>query len=119
SPSSIVERVNHHLTQSIEIGKFVTFFFAALDPATLRLEYVNAGHPAPLLLRAGGTIEQLTAGGVILGVDEGAHFDSGVVDLAPGDVLALFTDGVTEAMNADDHLYGEERVAALVRRSHD
>jgi serine phosphatase RsbU (regulator of sigma subunit) len=115
APRGITTRVNRLLEQSIEPGRFVTFFFASLDHATLRMEYVNAGHPAPILLRAGGAVERLTEGGTILGIDAGAAFESGSVTLAPGDLLALFTDGVTEAQGEGDELFGEERIESLLR----
>jgi serine phosphatase RsbU (regulator of sigma subunit) len=115
SPGGITTRVNRLLEQSIEPGRFVTFFFTSLDPATLRLEYVNAGHPAPILLRAGGAVERLTEGGTILGIDAGAAFECGSVTLAPGDLLALFTDGVTEAQGEGGELFGEERIESLLR----
>jgi phosphoserine phosphatase RsbU/P len=103
------------LEQSIEPGRFVTFFLASLDPATLRLDYVNAGHPAPMLLRATGGTERLEVGGLILGIDAAAIFQSGSVTLAPGDLLALFTDGVTEAQGAGEELFGDERIEATLR----
>jgi serine phosphatase RsbU (regulator of sigma subunit) len=116
SPREITRRVNRLLTQSIELGKFVTFFFAALDPVSLHLEYVNAGHPAALLLHGDGRLDLLTVGGTILGIDPDTHFDAGSTQLAPGDMLALFTDGVTEAVGDENQLYGEERVESLLRR---
>jgi sigma-B regulation protein RsbU (phosphoserine phosphatase) len=116
SPCGITERVNRLLESSMEPGKFVTFFFAALDPVSLRMEYVNAGHPAPLLLRRDGAIEKLEAGGFILGILSDATYEQGAVTLAPGDTLALFTDGVTEAEAPDKSLYDESRVESLLRR---
>jgi serine phosphatase RsbU (regulator of sigma subunit) len=115
APDRLTTRVNRLLEQSIEPGRFVTFFLATLDPATLRLDYVNAGHPAPMLLRATGGTERLEMGGLILGIDASAIFQSGSVTLAPGDLLALFTDGVTEAQGAGEELFGDERIEATLR----
>ncbi len=116
TPCGVTERVNRLLEASMEPGKFVTFFFAALDPVTLRMEYVNAGHPSPLLLRADGSLEKLEEGGFILGIMPDAAYSQGTVTLAPGDTLALFTDGVTEAEAPDKSLYDEARVVELLRR---
>jgi sigma-B regulation protein RsbU (phosphoserine phosphatase) len=94
----------------------VTFFLATLDPRTLQLEYVNAGHPAPMLLRADGTLERLERGGVILGIDAGAVYEAGSATLERGDLLAMFTDGVTEARGSGDELFGDDRIESLLRK---
>lgn len=117
APDRLTARVNRLLEQSIEPGRFVTFFLATLDPRTLLLEYVNAGHPAPMLLRTGGALERLDRGGVILGIDAGAAYEAGSTMLQPGDMLALFTDGVTEARGADEDLFGDDRIESLLRVS--
>jgi len=96
-------------------SKFVTFFYGAYDPVARRLSYSNAGHNPPLVVRKDGRIEELAAGGLILGVFALADYDEAVVDLEPGDTVVLFTDGVTEA--EDRHgMYGDERLHALLRR---
>ncbi len=118
-PGDITGRVNRLLEMSIDPGKFVTGFFATLDPVTLRMQYVNAGHPAPMVLRANGALARLDVGGLILGIDSTALFEEGQVDLAQGDVVMFFTDGVTEAQGEDDELYGDERIEALLRRDRD
>jgi serine phosphatase RsbU (regulator of sigma subunit) len=115
STDRLTTRVNRILEQSIEPGRFVTFFLASLDPTTLHLEYVNAGHPPPILLRADGSAERLSEGGTILGILPDAAYARGTVTLGPGDVLALFTDGVTEAQGRDEELFGEERIESLLR----
>jgi len=117
STDRLTSRVNRLLEQSIEPGRFVTFFLASVDPATLQLEYVNAGHPPPILLRADGTSERLSEGGTILGILADAPYTRGSAVLGPGDVLALFTDGVTEAQGADQELFGEERIESLLREA--
>jgi sigma-B regulation protein RsbU (phosphoserine phosphatase) len=97
-------------------SKFVTFFYGALDPDARRLSYTNAGHNPPLVVRADGAIEELEAGGLLLGVFPMAEYDEGTVDLLPGDVCVLFTDGVTEAENKARDLYSDERLHELLRR---
>src|SRR4029079_17592010 len=101
-PDRLTARVNRLLEPSVAPRRFVTFFLATLDPRTLQLEYVNAGHPAPMLLRADGTLERLERGGVIVGIDAGAVYEAGSATLERGDLLAMFTDGVTEARGSDD-----------------
>ena len=109
-------QANRQLMESLGgNSKFVTFFYGALDPAAGRLSYSNAGHNPPLVVRAAGTIEELATGGLILGVFPMAEYDQGTVDLATGDLLVLFTDGVTEAESRHG-LYSDERLHELVLR---
>jgi serine phosphatase RsbU (regulator of sigma subunit) len=98
-------------------SKFVTFFYGALDPVARRLSYSNAGHNPPLVVRQDGTIEELAAGGLILGVFPQAEYEEAHVDLRPGDAVVLFTDGVTEAENRHG-LYGDERLQELLKKEH-
>jgi CHASE2 domain-containing sensor protein len=109
-------QANRQLMESLSgNSKFVTFFYGALDPAARRLSYSNAGHNPPLVVRADGTIEELATGGLILGVFPMAEYDQGTVDLAAGDLVVLFTDGVTEAESRHG-LYSDERLQELVVR---
>jgi len=114
-PEDVASRVNEFLNRSVEPGRFVTAFLGLLDAATGQLTYVNAGHNPPLLLRAGGAVESLEAGGVILGILPGSRYARGEVTLSPGDLVALYTDGVTEGANAANEMWGEERLSALLR----
>jgi CHASE2 domain-containing sensor protein len=115
----VPERANRLLMESMEgSSKFVTFFYGALEPDTRRLRYSNAGHNPPYLLRADGTLEQLETGGLLLGIFPHARYDEGVVELQPGDVIVLFTDGVTEAEDRHKGQFGEERLIALLREAH-
>ena len=86
------------------------------NPATGELVYTNAGHNPPLLVRAaqGAAFETLGGGGMILGILPMATYQESRVEMEPGDVLVLFSDGVTEAANPADDDFGEERLAALV-----
>jgi serine phosphatase RsbU (regulator of sigma subunit) len=115
APEAIAARVNDFLNQSVEPGKFVTAFIGVLDGASGRFAYVNAGHNPPVLLRAGGAVELLEAGGVILGIMPGSRYTGGEATLAPGDLVALYTDGVTEGADAANEMWGEERLSALLR----
>ena len=115
--TAIPAQANRQLTESMSgSSKFVTFFYGALDPEARRLSYTNAGHNPPLVVRADGAIEELEAGGLLLGVFPMAEYDEGTVDLLPGDVCVLFTDGVTEAENKARDLYSDERLQELLRR---
>jgi sigma-B regulation protein RsbU (phosphoserine phosphatase) len=110
----VAREVNEALCADNESSMFVTTFYGQYDPATGRLVYANAGHPPPLVLRAQGALQWLTApGGTAFGVVTGLTYREGVVDLGPGDTLLVFTDGVTEAINADGQEFGTARLSAL------
>lgn len=113
----ILKKVNRLLYESTDDGKFVTAFYGVLDAKNRVFTFSNAGHNPPLLLRANGTVEWLTEGGLPLGVMEDAKYEERPVALATGDVLVLYTDGVTEASNDIEDQYGVERLEALVRKN--
>ncbi|HEY6196414.1 MAG TPA: SpoIIE family protein phosphatase, partial [Candidatus Eisenbacteria bacterium] len=115
APDVVAGRVNDFLHKSVEPGRFVTAFFGFLDADSGRFVYVNAGHNPPVLLRAGGTVEMLHEGGLILGIVPGSPFLRGETTLAPGDLLVLYTDGVTEGADAAREQFGEERLIASIR----
>ncbi len=117
--AAVLARLNRFLHHSVEPGKFVTAFLGVLDGASGRFVYSNAGHNAPLVVSADGTVARLEAGGLILGIFEDVAYETGEAALAPGDRLVLFTDGVTEAMDEHDEQWGEERLIELVRASAD
>jgi len=99
---------------SIRGSRFTTAFLAEFDPATRELTYVNAGHNPPLRLRGIG-VEPLTIGGVPLGILKDANYESGTITLDPGDVLAIYTDGVVEAENVGGAEFGDQRMIAALR----
>jgi serine phosphatase RsbU (regulator of sigma subunit) len=107
----MVRQLNQLILQSGIEGKFATFFLARLDPVTLRLDYSNAGHNPPLLLRADGRPEWLTHGGLLLGIFEDPRPSESSLRLEAGDRLVLYTDGITEAANREQEFFGEERLA--------
>lgn len=108
-----VGRINRTVSQNVPSSKYVTFFLAALDPGSGRLDYVNAGHNPPILVRAGGGVEKLTAGGLVLGIFEAVSYEGGAVVMEPGDMLVVYSDGVTETWDPDGEEFGEEKLAAL------
>ena len=97
--------------------RFTTAFFAELDPATRVLQYIGAGHNAPILRRASGVIERLEAGNLPLGIEARTRYEYGTAILAAGDLLVTFTDGVIEAFNAADEDYGEARLLELLTKA--
>jgi serine phosphatase RsbU (regulator of sigma subunit) len=120
--SEWMARMNELLVESTEISKFITFFLALLAPEERKLRYVNAGHNPPFLIREGGDCLELTEGGPIAGVMPGVEFAVGEVELAAGDLLVVFTDGITEAAKGEDDTFedfGPERLRDLLLESRD
>ena len=113
SPAQVLERINDLLYESTSPEKFATFFYGSLDTERHELIYANAGHNYPILVRADGTTTELADGGLVLGIAPGVAYRDGRVALAPGDLLFLYTDGVTEASDGDDE-FGPERLHALL-----
>jgi sigma-B regulation protein RsbU (phosphoserine phosphatase) len=114
--TDVIRRLNRYCCDhSLEGRRFTTAFVAELDCATGSLAYVNAGHNAPVLRRADGSLETLKAGGLPLGIDAAAAYESGRVTLGRGDVLLVYTDGVVEAQNLQTEEFGEARLDALMR----
>ncbi len=115
SLAELIKNVNRYACTNSQGGlRFTTAFLAELDPVTRGLTYINAGHNQPLLCRASGMLERLDAGGLPIGINADAPYQSGSVVLAPGDWLVIFTDGVVEAVNTRDEEYGEQRLLAAV-----
>ena len=106
----VLERLNRFVYASTETSRYVTLFYAELDPATRRLVYVNAGHVPPFVVRAGGGEERLRCGGPVLGLLDEVTLEPGELTLEPGDLLVAVTDGVTEAMDPTGREFGDERV---------
>lgn len=114
-PADCLQRTNDVLLTQNPMDLFVTVFYAVFDPATGVLTYSNGGHNPPLLRRANGQVEMLTsAAGLVLGMFP-ASYDEETVQLAPGDTLVLYTDGVTEAFNVEVQMYEEARLVERVR----
>lgn len=114
-------RLNRVIHRNTSMTTFITFFWGLFDPASGAFDYVNAGHNAPMLLRADGALDLLETGGILLGVLPETPFELGTTTLGTGDALALYTDGITEAWNpeAEDDLFGEERFEAILRSHRD
>jgi sigma-B regulation protein RsbU (phosphoserine phosphatase) len=108
--AALVARLNRNsCAHSLDGLRFTTAVLAEYDPESRRLTYVNAGHNPPILRRANGAIELLEAGGLPLGIDSSAAFETAAIELHSGDVLVFFTDGVVEAVNQAGDEYGNQR----------
>jgi phosphoserine phosphatase RsbU/P len=115
----IMSEINKHVCRETTIAEFVTAFYGVLTPDGRRLTYSVAGHDPPLLLRR-GRVQRLDTGGMVLGVDPQATFEREVIDLEPGDVLLLYTDGAVEGLNFNDEAFGRERLTqSLIRHAHE
>src|SRR6478672_4444694 len=119
SLAKTIGAVNRYLVESIPANRFVTLFYGELDPKTGSLTFLNAGHNPPLIVHAGGTMEQLAAGGLPLGIMEGAEFREGRTQLRAGDVLVVYSDGVSEAVNPTGEEFGPTRLYEVVARNLD
>jgi sigma-B regulation protein RsbU (phosphoserine phosphatase) len=112
-----ITRINGTICQNVPENRYMTFFLAQLDPATGQLAYVNAGHNPPLLVRAGGAVERLEEGGLVIGMFDNVPYLEGAATLQKGDVLLVYSDGVTETWNAAGDEFGEQRLAGVVSQN--
>ena len=113
-PGDVLSDVNDLLYEENETAMFVTVFYAVYSPMTGKLIYANGGHNPPLLIHADGSSEFVPrVGGIALGIVQGVPFSQGSLSLQHGDTLLLYTDGVTEAMNAESEEFGVERLQAI------
>lgn len=114
-----ISAVNNYLADNIPPNRFVTLFFAELDPESGAVSFLNAGHNPPLIVHAAGTVEQLASGGLPLGIRANADYREGRTHLQPGDVLVIYSDGVTEAASPNGEEFGATRLYEVVARNVD
>jgi sigma-B regulation protein RsbU (phosphoserine phosphatase) len=116
--AALMTRLNQLIHASSPGNRYATFFYGQYDPTSRRLEYVNAGHNAPMVFRGGvsGEVLRIEAGGPVIGLLPVTSYEQRSIVLQPGDVFVSFTDGVSEAMNREDEEWGEERLIATVRQ---
>ena len=112
-PARTFNHVNRFLCDHAEVGRYATMFFGILDEAG-KLEFINAGHPSPILMRQGRAEEAFTEGSFPVGLVPEAEFATATLQLEPNDTLFLFSDGVTEAMDPDEQLYGVPRLVEVL-----
>ncbi|MBN2414306.1 SpoIIE family protein phosphatase [bacterium] len=108
--AEMVSRINVLIHQNTPIDKFITFFYGELNTETGEFTYCNAGHNPPYRISGKGAVEELMAGGLILGMMPDVRFETGSVTLKAGDRIVMFTDGISEAMNSDEEEFGEENI---------
>ncbi|HYA63330.1 MAG TPA: SpoIIE family protein phosphatase [Candidatus Sulfotelmatobacter sp.] len=113
-PARVLNHVNRFLCDHVEVGRYATMFFGVLDD-TGTLEYINAGHPSPILLRSSTAEEAFTEGSFPVGLVPEAEFSAATLKLEPNDTLVLYSDGVTEAMDPDEQLYGAGRLRGVLQ----
>jgi len=114
-PRDLCSRLNRHLCEIMPANKFISFFYGVLDSNKNLLTYCNAGHNPPLLVRFDGGTRELTSSGAILGQFPNWHYVQTDVGLDRGDILLLFTDGVSEAQGGDGEAFGEQRLLQHAR----
>ncbi|HYP12899.1 MAG TPA: SpoIIE family protein phosphatase [Bryobacteraceae bacterium] len=114
-PAELMTRLNRLTAANCPRGRFISFFFSVLDPATGELTYSNAGHNPPILMRQDGSHELLSSGGLILGIFGHSRYEKGSCRMERGDLVLLFSDGVTEATNAVGEEYGDDRLLETLR----
>ena len=107
--------INEYLTENTPANRFVTLFVAELEPASGALTFINAGHNPPLIARTDGKIELLPPGGLPLGIMSLAEYEVGKTNLNSGDVLVIYSDGVSEANNLDEEEFGMDRLTAVIQ----
>ena len=118
--AELVRSMNHYACSNSQGGlRFTTAFISEYRPNSRALTYINAGHNTPILRRKSGAIERLEAGGLPLGILGDTAYQSATVILEPGDWLVIFTDGVVEAVNAQDEEYGETRLISILHAATD
>lgn len=114
----VIANANTTFLQDAGSTSFVTLFYAILDEKSRTLTYVNAGHNPPLLCRADSTMEELEPTGPVIGLLDTPVYRERSVTLRKGDMLVMYTDGVTEAMNEKDEMFSDERLRGVVRAGH-
>jgi serine phosphatase RsbU (regulator of sigma subunit)/CHASE3 domain sensor protein len=120
TPESVFRAANRRILEDAHAGLFVTAFYGILDPINGTLTYSNAGHNPPYVLRVNGSdaIQELRRTGIPLGIYAGGDWEQRTVNLAPGDLLFLYTDGITEAQDVDGVFFDEERLQKVVKVNH-
>ncbi len=115
SLNEIVEALNRKMLTDTRSRKYLSLFLGLIDLKRKSLHYINCGHVPPVIVRSANGSVRLTEGGTVIGLFENAEFQRGQERLQPGDVLVLCTDGITEAMNAEEEEYGTDRLIAAVK----
>ncbi len=115
SPRQVLSSLNRLLLEISQAGMFVTVFYGVLDPAQGTLRYARGGHDLPLLIRHGGEVTRLDAPGTLLGFMDTVSLTEGTVEMGPGDLLVLYTDGITDAHAPGGETFGQDRLRQAAR----
>ncbi len=115
-PARVAQMLNRLLPDFTGKVDFVTAVYGILDPQSGNFDYVNCGHNPPMIFRNGGSIERLNRGGPMLSILDDVEYDSGRVELDPGSLMLLYTDGVVEVINEAEEEFGVDRLKAVVHR---
>lgn len=113
-PALVLGHINRFIHESVDPGKFITAFLGLIDPETGELRYANAGHDPPLLVRPDGSLDGLAGGGLILGMLPRIVYEEAHSSLEPGSLVAVYTDGVTEARDPEGNFFGPERLSSAL-----
>jgi phosphoserine phosphatase RsbU/P len=113
--AALMTRLNKSTCANCPSNRFITFFFAVLDPATGELRWASAGHNPPIVVRGDGRAEMLEGGGPVLGILPTVKYEEFRAGLGPGDMLVVYSDGVTEATNPAQDEYGEDRFTSVLQ----
>jgi len=115
-PAELMRRLNQQIYRCTDHVRFATFFIGFLDPQSGRIQYANAGHNAPLVIRANGETGSCPATGLPVGIMEDSVYETGELSLNDEDLLALFSDGITETQRDEEEEYGDDRFRELLVR---
>ncbi|HPF33703.1 MAG TPA: SpoIIE family protein phosphatase, partial [Candidatus Sabulitectum sp.] len=110
-------KINRIVYENTPPEMFITFFMLCMDPEKKCVRYVNAGHNPPFLIKQDGTVKTLSTGGLLFGVTENAIYEEGELQLENGDIVLMYTDGVSEAMDSSEEEFGEKRIATLAAKN--
>jgi serine phosphatase RsbU (regulator of sigma subunit) len=119
SGCEVVSEINNYIYDNTPPNRYVTFFYSELDAHSHQLTYINAGHNAPLLVRASGEVTRLDVGGFPVGITPDCEYREGWVQIEPGDVLIIYSDGVTESQDEPGEEFGEQRLIEVAQRYRD
>lgn len=117
SISEVMGEINQYIFENSPSNKFLTLFYGELDPDTGTLTYSNGGHNAPIFVRRSGEVERLDKGGLPIGMMQGVAYQEASVSFDPGDVLVIYSDGITESINERDEEFEEERLIEVVKNN--
>jgi sigma-B regulation protein RsbU (phosphoserine phosphatase) len=114
APSTLMSRLDHSIAVKCPTNRFITMFCCIVDPETGETLYCNAGHNPAFLVKASGDVEALSAMGTVLGILPERGYDESQTAMQAGDLIAIYSDGVTEAVNDSEEEFGEDRLAQLL-----